>query len=440
MNILVLNGSPKGDYSITLQTILYLQKKFINDKFEIINVGQKIKKYEKDFSDIIAAIKKADVLLFAYPVYTFLAPYQLHRFIELLKLQKIDLSNKYAVQITTSKHFYDMTAHKYIEENCSDLGINYIYGLSADMEDLLNKKGQKEAIEFWDYIHYCIDKNIVAEIKNVKPISSFSYIPSLDETPKSDKYDTVILSNSNQDANLDNMIEDFRRAYPHKTRLINISEYPFSGGCLGCFNCAKDGKCIYKDNFDNFLREDIQKADAIIFAFTIKDHSMGSSFKIYDDRQFCNGHRAVTAGMPIGFIINGNIDEEYNLLTVLRGRSEVGHNFLSGIASDAQGLLNMSSKLDYALQNKILLPQNFLGVGGKKIFRDLIYLMRGIMRADHKFYKKTGEYDFPQKKKLYMYKMLLIGSLISNPYIKKKLGSKMNEGMIAPYKKIINKG
>ncbi len=27
MNILVLNGSPKGEYSITLQTIRYLEKK-----------------------------------------------------------------------------------------------------------------------------------------------------------------------------------------------------------------------------------------------------------------------------------------------------------------------------------------------------------------------------------------------------------------------------
>ncbi|MEG2117545.1 MAG: hypothetical protein RRZ69_07695, partial [Clostridia bacterium] len=48
MKILVINGSPKGNYSVTLQTVLYLQKKFANDDFEFLNVGQQIKKYEKE--------------------------------------------------------------------------------------------------------------------------------------------------------------------------------------------------------------------------------------------------------------------------------------------------------------------------------------------------------------------------------------------------------
>ena len=64
-----------------------------------------------------------------------------------------------------------------------------------------------------------------------------------------------------------------------------------------CFNWAGDGKCIYKDKFDEFLRDNIQTYDAIIIAFTIKDHSMGARFKMYDDRQFYNGHRTLTEGM-----------------------------------------------------------------------------------------------------------------------------------------------
>ena len=85
MNILVLNGSPKGKYSITLQTVLYLQAKFPEHTFEILHVGQTIKALEKDFSPALEAVGKADALLFSYPVYTFVAPCQLHRFIELLK-------------------------------------------------------------------------------------------------------------------------------------------------------------------------------------------------------------------------------------------------------------------------------------------------------------------------------------------------------------------
>ena len=32
-----------------------------------------------------------------------------------------------------------------------------------------------------------------------------------------------------------------------------------------------------------------------------------------------------------------------------------------------------------------------------KIFRDLIYSMRGVVGDDHRFYKKRKLYDFPQK-------------------------------------------
>ena len=71
-----------------------------------------------------------------------------------------------------------------------------------------------------------------------------------------------------------------------------------------------------------------------------------------------------------------------------------------------------------------------------KIFRDLIYQMRGMMRADHKFYKKQGIYDFPQKKRLNSLKMYLVGMLLSNEKILGKMGNKMNEGMLAPYKKL----
>ena len=72
MNILVINGSPKGSNSITLQTVLYLEKLNPNHKFNILNVGAKIKSLEKDFTPAIEAIKAADVLLFSYPVYTLL--------------------------------------------------------------------------------------------------------------------------------------------------------------------------------------------------------------------------------------------------------------------------------------------------------------------------------------------------------------------------------
>jgi hypothetical protein len=142
--------------------------------------------------------------------------------------------------------------------------------------------------------------------------------------------------------------------------------------------------------------------------------------------------------MPFGYIINGNYESESNLKTIVEARAEVGHNFLSGVGYNNKSIEQMSKRLDFALNNKYLQPRNFYGIGGMKIFRDLIWLMRGIMKADHKFYKKHGIYDFPQKQRGKMIAMCMLGSLIRNKKIKAKMGpNMMNEGMLMPYKKVI---
>ena len=443
MNILVINGSPKGNNSITLQTVLYLEKLNPNHKFNILNVGAKIKSLEKDFTPAIEAIRAADVLLFSYPVYTFIAPCQLHRFIELMKEHGVNVAGKAATQITTSKHFYDITAHQYIQDNCQEMGMNFIRGLSADMEDLTTKKGQKQATDFWNHFCWCVEKEYFEPVY-VRPVTLALHQATVPAHSSANlDGDVVIVTDCTpENESLAAMIARFQAVLPKKTRIVNISEYPFKGGCLGCFNCAVDGTCIYKDGFDTFLREDIQKADAIVYAFTIRDHSMGARFKMYDDRQFCNGHRTVTIGMPVGYLVSGCYSVETNLQTIIEGRANVGQNILAGVATDEfdpnAEIDRLADELVYALEHKNVGPQNFLGIGGMKIFRDLIYQMQGMMRADHKFFKAQGQYDFPQKNKGQILFMYLVGAMLGNKKLKAKMGGKMNEGMLMPYKKVLD--
>ena len=442
MKILVINGSPKGKYSITLQTLNYLQLLHPEHEFDVLHAGQSIKALEKDFSPAIAAVERADILLFSYPVYTFIAPCQLHRFIELLKAAKPDLTGKFASQITTSKHFYDITAHRYIEDNCHDLGLKYVVGLSADMDDLTSEKGQAEAEKFFEYLIWSVTHGICEP--SPAPLGAPARVPVKEApaTAPNKPGDVVVLTDCEEDdVQLRSMIDRFCAVLPRKTRIINIREYPFRGGCLGCFNCAITGKCIYKDGFDDYLRNEIQTAESIVYAFTIKDHSMGSRFKMYDDRNFCNGHRTVTIGMPVGYLISGNYSREANLQTILQARAQVGSNFLAGVATDetdpTSAIDDLADKLCYALEHRYVPPQNFYGIGGMKVFRDLIWIMQGMMKADHKFYKSHGQYDFPQKQWPRMIAMYAVGSLLANPKLKSKMGNKMNEGMLMPYQKAL---
>ena len=430
MNILILNGSPKGANSITLQTCLYIQKHYGQHQYRVLHVGQKIGQLEQDFTPAAEALAWAEMVLFCYPVYTFLVPAQLHRFVELMKGRQLSgelqLWGKWATQITTSKHFYDLTAHRFIEENAKDMGLRVLPGLSADMEDLLSARGRREALQFFDYVLFLVAPTPLQAIDN--------------------KVVAVVVDTTAGDAELERMVERFRQQMPCQTKVFDIGRYPFKGGCLSCFHCSADGKCIYSDGFDSFLRQQVQVCDAIVYGFAIRDHSMGSRFKMYDDRQFCNGHRTVTMGAPTGYLVSGDYGDESNLQMVVEARANVGGNYLCGVATssgaeDAEhrtmGVEQLVQRLAYALARQYRQPANFFGVGGMRIFRDLIYMMRGLMRADHKFFKSHGQYDFPQKQWKQSMLMYVVGWMMHSRKLKSRLGSKMTEGMLRPYKKAL---
>ena len=309
------------------------------------------------------------------------------------------------------------------------------------MDDRLSEKGQKEAKDFFEYLCWSVE-NDYYEVSSA-PTTTFAKQPVTPvECSEEKQGDVVILTDCEEDnVQLSSMISRFRAKLPRKTRIINIREYPFNGGCLGCFGCAITGKCVHKDGFDEYLRKEIQTAQSIVYAFTIKDHSMGERFKMYDDRNFCNGHRTVTIGMPVGYLVSGDLSKEENLRTIMEARAQVGSNFLAGIATDEVNpdaeIDKLAQTLTYALEHKYVPPQNFYGIGGMKIFRDLIWLMQGMMRADHKFYKSHGQYDFPQKKWPMMLKMYMVGTLLASEKLKSKMGNAMNDGMLMPYNKLL---
>lgn len=426
MKITVLNGSPRGRYSTTLHSVLYLQKRFRDDTFEIVEVGTAIRSLEKNPAPMLESLRRADMVLFSYPVYTFVVPAQLHRAIEIIKASGVDLKGKFAAQVTTSKHFYDVTAHGFIRENAEDMGMEYVRGFSADMEDLLTEKGRMELVSFWEFVRF-------------RCSSGGSSVPY--EGP-SRQYDIAVVAESPDDTGVSAMITELTSCCKSPVRVVYLSDLKLKGGCTGCFSCASDGTCIYTDGFSDFLRKEILSADALVYAFRVRDHSMGSVFKLYDDRQFCNGHRMMTIGMPLGYLVCGSLEKEPNLRMIMEARAQVGRNVLCRIVSDdsAEGEIGkLADEIVFALDRRMTEPQNFYGVGGTRIFRDLIWQMRGLMRADHRFYRKHGIYDdFPQRHIGKMLQMKLIGFLFNNRKIRKKMGNRLNEGMVMPYRKIID--
>ena len=126
---------------------------------------------------------------------------------------------------------------------------------------------------------------------------------------------------------------------------------------------------------------------------------------------------------------------------IVEGRSKVGGNYLCGVATDegntTADIQALADSLVFALKKKLSRPANFYGVGGIKIFRDLIYVMQGMMKADHRFYKEHGIYDFPQKQKKRILQMKLVGAMMAVPSVQRKLKGQMGLYIIGPYEKVI---
>lgn len=452
MKIVVLNGSPKGDLSVSLHYALYLEKHFLEDNFDFFNVSKDIKIIEKNenyLNKILDKIKVADLLLWVYPVYTSLVPYQLMRFIEMIfKIsEKNHLKGKYTSQISTSKHFFDNTAHFYIHQISESLGMKYIQGHTADMDDLLKEEGRKQLIDFFKEIKTVISNKEIITKKFNECIHSKNTYKAVNKSHKKIKsnYKIILFYNGESAGeNLMNMIDTYDKNLEYEIDKIDLSKIKIIGGCIGCVKCAFTGHCFYKDDFESFHRNNFASADMIIYASDIRNHWMDPIFKLLIDRSFYNGHRISLAGKGVAYIFSGPLRKEPNIDIVIQGRAEVAKMYLVDIVTDEDFQDITTKKIsDFCLKTKRFLEHkpsrtpSFLGVGGMKIFRDLVYEMRNIMIEDHKFYKKEKLYDFPKKRILLNGVIYFPMKFMKTEKVFKKISPKLSTLMISRYRKIL---
>ena len=454
MKIVVLNGSPKGNVSVTMQYVKFIQEEFPEHELKIINISERIKKIEKNeayFKEIITEIDSADGILWAFPLYVFLVAAQYKRFIEMIteKQAQYAFKNKYTGVLTTSIHFYDHTAHNYMNAICDDLDMKYLGYYSADMEDLFKESERKNLTTFAENFFEDIKSGVVTS-KNYLPISKqeFLYKPVLSprKIENQNKKVVVISDSTKDDLNLNLMVETFKNSLDN-VEYFNLNDIDIKGSCLGCLQCGYDNVCVYegKDDFIDFYNK-LKDFDAIIFAGTIVDRYLSSKWKEFFDRGFFNTHIPIFKDKQLGFIISGSLNQNSNLREIMDGYSQWQHANLVDFVTDES---EDSSEIDMALQSlarqvirsassNYIKPSTFLGVGGMKIFRDAVYgRLRFPFQADHKYYSENGLYDFPQKDwKIRAQNMLII--LISKiPRIRKEIyQKKIKNEMIKSFENI----
>jgi multimeric flavodoxin WrbA len=454
MKIVVLSGSPKGETSVTMQYVRYLQKEFPQHELKIIQAAQPIKRIENNresFQEIIHEVRSADGVLWAFPLYYFLVSSQYKRFIELIweRNEEKFFKDKYAAALSTSIHFYDHTAHNYIRSICDDLNMMYVGYFAAHMQELLKKEGQTRvklfAQEFFDVIEKRLATQRIHPPINWNPPE---YRPSSPDHGKIPTDKNIVIVTDTRYGNIGKMIDRFAGCFSTPVNIVNLTKLNIKGGCHGCLRCGQKNICAYagKDDFIEMYNTKLKTADIVIFAGEIKDRYLSARWKLFFDRSFFNTHQRSLAGKQFAFFISGPLSQVSNLKEILAVYTEMQNSNLVGFITDEQqdsthidsALQGLAQRLHWFSQRGYTQPNTFRGVGGMKVFRDDVWgSLRFVFRADHKTYRKNGVYDFPQSKILQNVFLRIMYYITGIPWIGKRFMENLTKLMIMPYKKVL---
>lgn len=456
LRILVVNGSPKGDLSLSLQHSFYMLGQESSVDYLVAQAGEVLSDQEFDrewLQKTMDDIRWCDALVFTTPVYTMLVPWQLMRLFSLIKdlgEEKV-FEGKWATGMFTCFHYYDHLAETWLQATCEDLGMHYIEGRTADNADMLHARERKDMRFFMhSFLDSCRNKAPVerkfAPLPTT-PTPHFSPSARRGETNKDDAFKTVLLTDEYQkQGNLSAMIEVFLDAYPHQVQVIDINEFPFESGCKGCLQCEFVGDCARKDGFQDFYVNLVNSCDVIVYAMNLEARYLKPIWKLFLDRTFANGHRTSMMGKHTCYLVSGQLRYLPNVREFLEGKDQVGKENAVGIISDEYEdsayleslITDLARRLDLAVLENYQKSVNFLGLGGRKIFRDLIYGMRGFAKDDHRFYRKNKLYDFPQRKIGNQMFNILMGIPFSFRFFRREAHKKIPEMYILQHKHIVD--
>ena len=455
MKICILNGSPKGERSISLQYALYIQKKFPEHDFSVFHVARDIKKFEADpraLEEITEAVRESDGVIWAYPLYVLLVHADLKRFIELLFERGAAgaFAGKYAALVATSIHFFDHTANYYMQAICGDLSMRYTGCFSAGMDDLIREKNREGLQSFAREFFLAISEQAEPP-REIAPERDerISYTPAPVSAPlKADGVKTLVVTDcTDEGTNIGKMVGRF--AALTEADVIDLSSLKIISGCIGCIGCAFDNVCVFtgRDDVEETYAK-MAEYDAIVFAGELKNRYFSARWKRFIDRRFFKNHSPHYPGKQVGYLISGPFGQNTNLLEIFDGMAQLEDCNYCGVLSDEYASsAEIDTRMDafagriirYAAE-KYMAPRTFPGVAGRKLFRDEIWgELRFPFRMDHRYYKRHGYYDFPQKDIKSRATNTFMLFLIRFPKIRKEIRTKLPVYMVKPFKEILEK-
>jgi hypothetical protein len=287
--------------------------------------------------------------------------------------------------------------------------MRYAGFFSAGMEDLL-QTGERERLKgFAENFLYAVERRSPTQRIHPRLVERpFAYLPEAAETKEDvgGKRVVIVTDTRDEGGNLARMITRLRESFSGETEVVDLDSVSIAGGCVGCVQCGYDNICAYHDGFMEFFSGTVQSADILILAGATRDRYLSARWKTFFDRSFFNNHVPSLGGKQVGFVISGPLAQLPNLRQILQAWTEIQQANLAGIVTDEPGesveidalLGNLASELVRLSRTGYVGTPTYLSVAAGKLFRDAVWgRLRRVFPADHRYYRRHGIYDFPQK-------------------------------------------
>jgi hypothetical protein len=360
-------------------------------------------------------------------------------------------AGKYAASLTTSIHWHDNCAHDYLRAVSEDLGMLFAGSHSPEMHDLLEEKGQRQLLAFGRHVLRYVSEKLPLQ-RTFQPLvrREWTYEPGLSgETANTAGRRVIILHDATKDQpRLHAMVRQLEHSFLGATETVNLRELDIKGNCTGCLSCAAAYRCKYegKDGFIEFYNRVLRPADLLIFAGCVVDRHLSSRWRQFFERAFFNTHTPSLVGKQLAFVISGPLGQMANLREILVGYAQwqeanlvdvISDELPDGLALDRQ-LSGLARRMVAAAEDSYVRELDFLGAGGRKIFRDHIFgPLRFVFLADHGHYTRTGVYDFPTRQWAVRLRNWLLLLLFRLPPIRRAFERDLKRGMIRPFERVV---
>ena len=373
MKVAVLSASPKQQLSLTLQIVRTLQKMCKDDEFDISFI-----KNVDDCSEFEAKAKEADLVLILSSLYHFNTHGQLMRYLKGLHLPK----NKPFTYVSSSGGNMDVPAHNYLRSYARQNGLKWIRSLSLLDEDVLAEPGREEVYRWFQYVKDVV-RNTELNAQSLKD----TRIAVLDCGDEPEETEAKV-------AEIAKKYEDLGA----KVTVYNLREKKIKG-CIACFGCYTNNKCVIKDDFEALTDELYGNSDMIVTVSGINYNQFSTNYKYFLDRHVKFGRFGQDLELIKAYVYCGEMDpmdlvelEQHTLVV-----DSLGYDVYVGMYPGTdEGIDRLIQESAYVCINDLYPQRNTYGYGLSMQFANLAYRLQKMTPKDYEYFKAKGYYQMPQ--------------------------------------------